>query len=79
MQRLQERSLEDLLRHDATSWMDLVHQLDDRTRGPASYQVALRGRIIIEVVSQQGEQKSGEDNPCSITFASRRSESQDEA
>jgi hypothetical protein len=31
IQRLQERSLEDLFRHDATSWMDLIHQLHDRT------------------------------------------------
>ena len=36
MQRLQERSAQDLFSHDATSWMDLVHQLDARTCGPAS-------------------------------------------
>jgi hypothetical protein len=28
--------LADGFRHDATSWMDLVHQLDARPRGPAS-------------------------------------------
>jgi hypothetical protein len=36
MQRRQERSAQDLFSHDATSWMDLVHQLDARTCGPAS-------------------------------------------
>ena len=35
MQRLHERSAQDLSRHDATSWMDLVHQLGVRTCGPA--------------------------------------------
>ena len=28
--------MKDRFRHDAPSWMDLVHQLDARTRGPAS-------------------------------------------
>ena len=32
MHRLQERAAKDLLRHDAPSWMDLVRQLDARTR-----------------------------------------------
>jgi hypothetical protein len=33
---LHERPVKDLFSHDATSWMDLVHQLDACTRGPAS-------------------------------------------
>src|SRR5215469_12780397 len=36
MQRLLERSAKDPFSHEATSWMDLVHQLDVRTRGPAT-------------------------------------------
>ena len=36
IQRLQERSAKDLFRHDATSWMDQVHQLDACTYGPVS-------------------------------------------
>ena len=36
MQRLQERPLADLFRYNTTSWMDLVHQMSSRTRGPAS-------------------------------------------
>ena len=36
MHRLQERSAKDRFRHDATSWMHLVHRLASRTRGPAS-------------------------------------------
>jgi len=36
MQRLHERSAIDLFRHDAMSWIDLVHQLDTRTYGLAS-------------------------------------------
>jgi len=35
MQRLHERSAIDLYRHDAMSWIDLVHQLDTRTYGLA--------------------------------------------
>lgn len=36
MQRLQERLARDHFRYDATSWMDLVPQLDTRTSAPAS-------------------------------------------
>jgi hypothetical protein len=36
MHKLHERSVKDLFRHDATSWIDLVHQLDALTYGPAS-------------------------------------------
>ena len=36
MHGLHERAAKDHLRHDATSWMDLVHQLNARTRGPVS-------------------------------------------
>jgi hypothetical protein len=36
MHRLQARSLADLFRHDATSWIDLVHHLSSRTCGPIS-------------------------------------------
>ncbi len=32
MLKLHERAAKDLLRHDAPNWMDLVHQLDARTR-----------------------------------------------
>jgi hypothetical protein len=43
-----------------------------------SYQVAARGRILAGAMSERGEQKSGEDNPCSIALASRSSENQNE-
>lgn len=36
MHTLQERPVKDHFRHDATSWMALVHQLAARPRGPAS-------------------------------------------
>ena len=36
MHRLQKRSAKDLFRHDTTSWMEFVHQLDFRTRALAS-------------------------------------------
>ena len=36
IRRPHERAAKGLLRHDATNWMDLIHQLDARTRGPAS-------------------------------------------
>ena len=36
MHRLQERSTKDFFSHDALSWIDLVHQLDFRTRAFAS-------------------------------------------
>jgi hypothetical protein len=36
MRRPHQRAAKGLLRHDATNWMDLIHQLDARTRGPAS-------------------------------------------
>ena len=35
MRRPHERAAKGLLRHDATNWMDLIHQLDARIRGPA--------------------------------------------
>ncbi len=36
MQWLHEQTAKDLFRHDATSWMDPVHQRDARIRSPAS-------------------------------------------
>jgi hypothetical protein len=36
MRRPHERAAKGLLRHDSTNWMGLIHQLDARTRGPAS-------------------------------------------
>ena len=36
MHRLQERYAKDLFRHEATNWMDLVHQVDVLIRGSAS-------------------------------------------
>jgi hypothetical protein len=36
MHRLQERSAKDPFSHDTMSWMELVHQLDARSGGPAS-------------------------------------------
>lgn len=36
MHRLYEWPTKDLFSKEAISWMDLVHQLDTRTRGPAS-------------------------------------------
>jgi hypothetical protein len=61
MQRLQESSLKDLLRHDATSWMDLVYQLDDRTRGPAS------GCPLIVMVPPTYHWKSHHLVPCILS------------
>jgi hypothetical protein len=36
LQMLYEKPAKDLFRHDVSSWMDLNHQRDARTRGPAS-------------------------------------------
>jgi hypothetical protein len=52
MQRLHERPAKGLFRHDATSWMDLVHQLDTRIRGPAS------GSPVVVMVESTHDWKS---------------------
>ena len=52
MQRLHERPVTDFFRHDATSWMELVHRLDARTRGPPS------GSPLISMVQPTHDRKS---------------------
>jgi hypothetical protein len=52
IQRLHEKLATDLFRHDTTSWMDLVHQLDARTPGAAS------GCPVVVVVQPTHDRKS---------------------
>jgi hypothetical protein len=65
MHRLQERPAKDLFRHDAPSWMDLVHQLDTRTRGPAS------GDPLIVMVQPTHDRKSYHLVPCILSARNR--------
>ena len=58
MQKLQERSAKDLFRQYAPSWMDLVHQLDSRTHGPAS------GYPLVVMVQPTHDRKSDHLVPC---------------
>jgi len=58
MHRLQERSATDLFRHDATSWMDLVHQLDARTRSPVS------GCPVVVMVESTHDRNGNHFAPC---------------
>jgi hypothetical protein len=58
MRRLQERSAKDLFRHDTPSWMDLVHQLNVRTRGSAS------GCPVVVMVQPTHDWKSDHFAPC---------------
>ena len=65
MHRLHERSAKDLFSHDATSWMDLVHQLDARTRGPAS------GCPVVVMVQPTHDRKSDHLVPCILSGRNR--------
>ncbi len=65
MQRLHERSAQDLSRHDATSWMNLVHQLDARTRCPAS------GCPEAVMVQPAQDRKSDHLVPCILSVRNR--------
>jgi hypothetical protein len=60
MHRLQERSAQDLFSHDATSWMDLVQQLDALTCGPAS------GSPLIVMVQSTHDRKSDDLLACLV-------------
>src|SRR5215472_14059863 len=65
MQRLHGRAAKDLLRHDATRWMDLVPQLDARTRGPAS------GCPAVVMVQPTQDRKSNYLVPCLLSGRNR--------
>jgi hypothetical protein len=65
MQRLQERSAKDLFRQDATSWMDLVHQLSSRTRGTFS------GCPVVVMVEPTNDRKSDHLVPCILSGRNR--------
>jgi hypothetical protein len=65
MQRLHKRSAEDLLCHDVMSWMDLLHQLDSRTRGPAS------GCPVVVMVEPTDDRKSEQLIPCILTYLTK--------
>ena len=65
MHRLQERSLADIFRHDAPSWMDLVHQLDARPRGPAS------GYPAVVMVQPTHDRQSDHFAPCILRGRNR--------
>src|SRR5258708_28495990 len=65
MQRLQERSAKDRFRHDATSWMHLVHRLASRTRGPAS------GCPAVLMVQPTHDRKSDHFAPCILRGRNR--------
>ena len=65
MQKLHERSAKDLFSHDAISWMDLVHQLDSRTRGPAS------GYPLVVMVQPTHDRKSDHLIPCILRGRNR--------
>jgi hypothetical protein len=61
IQQLYERPAKDLFRHDATIWMDLVHQLDARTRGPAS------GSPVVVMVQPTHDGKSNHLVSCTLS------------
>ena len=65
MQRLHKRSSADLLCHDVMSWMDLLHQLDARTRGPAS------GCPVVVMVEPTDDRKSEHLIPCILRGRNR--------
>jgi hypothetical protein len=65
MHRLQERSARDRFRHDATSWMHLVHRLASRTRGPAS------GCPAVVMVQPTHDRKSDHFAPCILRGRNR--------
>jgi hypothetical protein len=61
MHSLQERPAKDPFRHDAHSWMDLVHLLDTRTPVPAS------GDPLIVMVQPSHDRKSDHFVPCILS------------
>jgi hypothetical protein len=65
MHMLQERPAKDLFRHDAQSWMDLVHQLDARIRGSAS------GCPAVVMVQPTHDRKSDHLVPCILSGRNR--------
>jgi len=65
MNRRQERPVTDLFRHDATSWMDLAHQLDARTHGPAS------GCPVVVMVQPSHDWTSNHLIPCILRGRNR--------
>jgi hypothetical protein len=65
MQRLHKRSAEDLFSYDAMSWMDLVHQLDSRIRGPAS------GYPLVVMVEPTDDRKGEHLIPCILRGMNR--------
>src|SRR5207245_1178493 len=60
-----EEVFADLFRHDATSWMDLVHQLDARTRDPAS------GCPVVVVVQPTHDRTSDHLVACILSTRNR--------
>ncbi len=58
LHRIHERPVKDLFRHDAPSWMDLVHQLDARPRGTAS------GYPAVVMVQPTHDRQSDHFAPC---------------
>jgi hypothetical protein len=65
MHRLQERPAKDLSRHDATSWMDLVHQLSSQTRRTAS------GCPVVVMVQLTHDRKSDHLVACILSARNR--------
>jgi hypothetical protein len=65
MHRLQERPAKDPFRHDAHSWIDLVHLLDTRTPVPAS------GDPLIVMVQPSHDRKSDHFVPCILSARNR--------
>ena len=56
MHKLHERPVKDLFRHGATSWIDLVHQLDALIYGLASGSPAV-------IMVQPTQDRCGDDRP----------------
>jgi hypothetical protein len=65
IQRLEERSIKDRFRHDAPCWMDLVHQLDARIRGPAS------GSPVVVMVQSFHDRNGNHFAPCILRGRNR--------
>jgi hypothetical protein len=65
LQKWQKRAAKDLSRHDATSEMDLVHQLNASPRVPAS------GSPLIIMVQPTHDRTSNHLVPCILTARNR--------
>src|SRR6266566_543122 len=65
MQRLHERPATDLFRHDAPSWMGLVHPLSSRTSNTAS------GCPVVVMVQPTHDWKSDHFAPCILRGRNR--------